>query len=83
MMENILDIKIQVKQNIQDHLPYGGLSKIKKAVEENYGRIVSVTHVKNVCSPDHNSWDADVISEAQKLVIATNSSIINAKENMV
>jgi len=82
-MENLLSIKIEVKQNIQDHLPYGGLSRIAKAVKETYGRTVSVTHVKNVCSPSHNSWDPDVIAEAQKLVLATNESIINAKENMV
>jgi len=77
-----MSIRLEVKKNIQQFLPYGALSKIKRKLAEK-DISVSVSHVRNVLSPYTDKWDANVIAEAQEIVIAIQKSEITAQENIV
>jgi len=78
-----MEQKILIKQSIKDNLPYGGLSKIAKLVSVKLGKKVGVSHVRNVCNPEMNSWDADIIECAQNLIIEENRAIIQASEKLL
>lgn len=78
-----MEEKILIKKNIIENLPYGGLSRIARAVKEKTGKEISVRQVKNVCDPTKTSWNADVIAEAQAIIIAEKKEVITAKENIV
>jgi|GEM_PF-2099674 len=78
-----METQTLIKTNINEHLPYGSLTKIKKAVKEKKNRVISVSHVRNVLNPGMNRWDDDVIEEAQLIVLKVQSGLLAAKEKMV
>lgn len=75
--------QILIKKNIQENLPYGSFTAISKTVQQNFKKTVSISHVRNVCNPDKTTWDADVITVAQAIILKRQGQIITAKENLV
>lgn len=78
-----MEDRILVKTNIKANLTYGSLSKIAREVYKKTGKTVSAQHVKNVCDPEKSSWDADVISEAQNMIILQKGEVSNALEKII
>lgn len=78
-----MEEKKLIKANISQNLPYGALSKIARAIKAKTGKNISVKQVANICDPTKRTWNADVIAEAQELIIEEKYQVAKALEKTV
>lgn len=75
--------QILIKKKIKENLPYGALTEIARIVNKKRNKKISVSHVSNVINPLMKSWDAEIITVAQSIILKRNREIISAKEAII
>lgn len=78
-----MEDQILIKQNINQHLRYGDLSKIKRAVLLNKKKDISISQIRNILNEKIDRWDDDVIEEAQVLIIKSQKALLKAKQRLI
>jgi hypothetical protein len=82
-MNQIQKNRKEIKEAIHGNLPYGCLTKIANKINSKGINKVSISYVRNVLNPNSNAWHAEVISEAQSIIIEQQEEILRLNKPII